>query len=226
MISKPHRGTDILDWCQRLWDDLQPIFRAKPGLGIILKTGAPAWQISSKTTAAPFALFPYEYGVRDDGITPYVRFSYGYACIRILGEESKWFVTPNDSEPDDDIIYAELELETGDNYAYAQLEITGDNLSDGELTLQKNVDTTQTEDFPQALKDIKDEARMFRRLLCMIRVKAGEHGGPPEVKMEDIYHSGVWDITPAITDLDICTENGLQTSKASLIPPEDLQTQS
>ena len=217
MISKPQRGDDITAWCQRLWADLQPVFNANVSSRMTLRKLAPAWlfDVFENNT---LALTPLSVGVKDTGDNPaFVRICTGY-CVINQDTRADWIKAPNTSDDDVQPAFYDLDLVTGYNFIYAQLElIKADGTIDGDGSVvdwdfsgsslsfaKKHCDEKTGID--DVLKSIKTQTTTFLKLLCAVKVTAPEAGATqPNVKLlAPLYHSGNWEFVPALIKKQFC----------------------
>ena len=218
MISAPKTGERILDFCAKLVAELQPLLGATGVGGIRIRKSGAAWRFEGETGGATLALTPLSVGVKDTGTqAAFVRICTGY-CVINQDTRADWIVAPKTSGATVRPAFYDLELVTGYNFVYAQLELVmsgtaidtdgallaWDFSSSGFSFAKKHCDDETG--IGDVLKSIKPETTTFPKLLCVVLVTAPTAGATaPNVKLlEPLYHSGNWEFAPPLLHKQFC----------------------
>lgn len=135
----------------------------------------------------------------------------GYCVIRQDGR-ADWIKAPTNSGSDASPAYYDLELMTGINLVYAQLELVKAALDDSSYDFSGSALSFGTEGcedesgIPDTIKNIKDDGLTFKKLLFAAKVTAPAEGetAPTVDLLDPAYHTGNWDFTPAMLKKQFC----------------------
>jgi hypothetical protein len=135
----------------------------------------------------------------------------GYCSIRQDGR-ADWIKAPTNSGSDAKPAYYDINLSTGVNLVYVQLELvkaTGDDTAYDFSGSELAFGTEGCEDasgIAAAIQNIKDEGLTFKKLLFGAIVTAPAEGetAPTVDLLDPAWHTGNWDFTPAMLKKQFC----------------------